>query len=149
MRSFILRSPEIQARAAEYMRSRPICQDKPVEVVFRDYAASRSAQQNALMWRWLTIIGNELGESKDAVHELYKDRYLVSIYERDNPEYAEMVQALRAVWQQGMKKEALDLRKRIVALTSTTTATVKQMSEYMNEIERDAVQLGIRLPSQN
>ena len=117
-----------------------------MEVVIRERKKDRSADQNALYWQWLTIIGNELGESKESVHERMKDSYLVQIYERDNPEYAEMVQALREVWKHGMKVEAVALRKRIVALTSTTTATTAQMGEYLNCIELSAAELAIKLP---
>ena len=116
------------------------------EITIREYKKDRSLEQNALMWKWLTIIGNELGESKEEIHERYKDKFLVNIYERDNPDYAEMVQSLREVWKQGMKREAMDLRKKIVALTSTTTATVKQMTEYLNSIEHDAASMAISLP---
>lgn len=119
----------------------PVC-----EVVIREHVRDRSASQNALYWKWLTVIGNELGESKEDVAERYKDGFLVQIYERDNPEYAEMIQSLRSIWSQGMKTEAVSLRKKIVALTSTTTATVKQMTEYMQSIEHHAASLGIRLP---
>jgi len=117
------------------------------EIIIREHKKDRSAGQNALMWVWLTIIGAYLGESKDDLHERFKDKWLVSIYERDDPEYAEMIQALRAVWRQGMKKEALELRKRIVALTSTTTATVPQMAEYLAEMENFAMRVGVKLPS--
>lgn len=140
----ILVSVEHKNRAVAIINSLPLA---PVmEITIREHKKDRSADQNALYWQWLTIIGNELGESKEDCHERYKDGYLVQIYERDNPEYAEMVQALRTVWSQGMKQEAVYLRKKIVALTSTTTATVAQMGEYLSEIEKHAASLGIRLP---
>jgi len=127
-----------------------VLEQLPLDVIhtveIKPFKKDRSLDQNALYWQWLTIIGNELGESKETLHERYKDGFLVQIYERDNPEYAEMVQALREVWKHGMKNEAISLRKRIVALTSTTTATTSQMAEYMTEVERRAAELGIRLP---
>lgn len=133
-----------RSHAIELIRQIPL--DVVHEISIQPHKKDRSASQNALYWQWLTIIGNELGESKEDVHERYKDSFLVHIYERDNPEYAEMVQALRSVWSKGMKQEAIYLRKKIVALTSTTTATVAQMSEYMNSIENHAVTLSIILP---
>lgn len=116
------------------------------EIDIREFRKNRTNDQNALLWKWYTIIGTELGESKEDIHERYKDVFLVNIYERDNPDYAEMIQSLREVWRAGMKDEAVSLRKRIVALTSTTTATTRQLSEYMDNIERDAATLSIRLP---
>jgi hypothetical protein len=140
-------STEYKKRAIAVILALPL--DPIHEVSIKEYKKDRSAEQNALLWKWYTIIGNALGESKETIHERMKDKYLVNIYERDNEDYAEMVQALREVWKHGMKNEAVALRKRIVALTSTTTATVHQMSEYMNAIEMDAAELAIRLPSKD
>jgi len=115
-------------------------------VEIKEYKRNRSAEANALYWQWLTIIGNELGEPKEALHEKYKNDFLVNIYTRDDPEYGAMVQAIRDVWRYGLKAEAVGLRKKIVALTSTTGATTSQMSEYMTAIENHAATLSIRLP---
>jgi hypothetical protein len=120
--------------------------DSSYEVIIRKYKKDRSAAQNSLYWEWLTIIGKELGESKEDVHERYKSNFLVNIYERDNPDYAEMLQTLRNIYSDGMRDEALNLREKIVMLTSTTTANVQQMQEYLENIEHDAANLGIRLP---
>jgi hypothetical protein len=143
--TIILKTPELKRRAVEVISALAI--DGPLmEVVIREHKKNRSLDANALYWKWLTVIGAELGESKDDLHERFKEKWLVTIYERDDPEYAEMLQSLRAVYRQGMRTEALALRKRIVALTSTTTATVAQMSEYMASVEHFAAETGIRLP---
>ena len=108
----IISSEELRNRVFEVLSSLPL---SPVhEIVVREYHKDRSAEQNRYYWQILTRIGSELGEGKDALHEKYKDKFLVSIYERDNPEYAEMIQSLRAVYQKGMKTEAVALRKRII-----------------------------------
>lgn len=116
------------------------------EIDIREYKRDRSLEQNALYWKWLTVIGNELGEDKNELHEMFKDKFLVSIFERDNPEYAEMIKSLRNVYRHGMKAEALALRKQVVALTSTTSCNVAQMTEYMDSILRHAAGLNIVLP---
>jgi len=140
----ILISDEHRKRAVTIINALPLL---PVqEITIREHKKDRSADQNSLYWKWLSTIGTELGESKESVHERYKDAYLVNIYERDDSDYAEMIQSLRSVWKSGMKTEAVQLRKRIVALTSITAANVKQMTEYMTEIERHAASLAIRLP---
>lgn len=140
----IIHIEEHRARAIEIIKSLPL---EPVhEVDIREHKKDRSLEQNSLLWKWYTIIANELGESKEEVHERYKDRFLVNIFERDDPDYAEMVKTLRDVYRQGMQKEALHLRKQIVALTSTTHASVAQMSEYLQNIENHAMSLAIRLP---
>lgn len=141
----IINSEEVQRRCLEIVKAIPI--DPCHEVIIREHKKDRSSEQNSLYWKRLTVIGNSLGESKEALHERFKSDYLVNIYERDNPEYAEMLETLRNVYREGMRDEALNLRVKIVSLTSTTTATVSQMSEYMTCIDRKAAELGIRLPS--
>jgi hypothetical protein len=142
----IINSEGVRNRCLEIVKSIPYSTSVVHEVIIREHKKDRSAEQNALYWQWLTIIGNELGESKEEAHERYKSEYLVHIFERDDTEYSAMIQALREVWKSGLKAEAAELRKKIVHLTSTTTANIKQMSEYMTAIEHHAASLAIRLP---
>jgi hypothetical protein len=145
--AIILKTPELKNRAMAVISALALGEGEIIhEAVIRPYKKDRSTLQNALYWKWLTVIGAELGESKDDLHERFKEKWLVSIYERDDPDFAAMLQSLRAVYRQGMRTEALALRKRIVALTSTTTATVVQMAEYMQSVEHFAAETGIRLP---
>ena len=137
-------SEELRNRVIEIVKALPL--DLVHEVIIHEHKKDRSKEQNSLYWRWLTVIGNELGESKEDVHERYKGMFLVHIYERDCPDYADMIQSLRTVYKQGMHAEALALKKRIVELTSTSTATVKQMTEYLQSVENHAASLAIRLP---
>lgn len=141
---FIIVSEEHRRRAIEAIEAIPLLPAHKVTI--REHKKDRSAAQNALMWSWYTIIGNSLGEPKEEVHERYKERFLCHIYERDNPDYAEMMQSLRNIWRQGLKTESVGLCRKIVALTSTTTATVAQMAELLACIEHDAASLNIRLP---
>lgn len=142
--TIIIRSEEHRQRALNLIRLAPL--EPLLEVTVKEHKKDISAGQRALYWQWLTVIGSYLGESKETLHERYKDRFLTIIYERDNPEYAEMISSLREVYRQGMKEAALSLRKQVVCLTSITTATVAQMSEYMNDIEMDASSMAIQLP---
>jgi hypothetical protein len=98
------------------------------------------------MWLWITIIANEQGETKDDVHEYLKKSHLVKIYERDEPDFAAMIQAVRKVYTEGHKVEAKAMEKQIVKMTSTTGATTKQFTEYLKDIEKDMVGKGIILP---
>lgn len=136
-------SEELRNRVIEIVKALPL--EIAHEIIIQEHKKDRSKEQNSLMWKWLTVIGNELGESKEDVHERYKGMFLVHIYERDNPAYADMIQSLRTIYKQGMHSEALALKKRIVELTSTSTATVKQMAEYLDSIEHHAATLAIRL----
>ncbi len=140
----ILTSEEIRKRAILIVGGLPL--DPVHEIEIREKKKDISANQRALYWKWLTIIGLELGETKEELHERYKDRFLTVIYERDDPDYAEMLETLRTVYREGMRDEALSLRRKVITLTSITTATTKQMSELMTDIEHEATSLGISLP---
>jgi hypothetical protein len=94
----------------------------------------------------MTIIGNELVLLKNETDELYKKRFLIKIYERDDEEFSEMIKSVRSVYTAGHKKEARILEKKIVELTSTRTATVKQFTEYLKDILQDSANSGIILP---
>ena len=139
----IINSNEVKSRALYMINNLDV--EKPREVLIRDHKADRSAAQNSLMWKWITVIGNDLGETKDELHERYKGQFLVPIYERDDPEYAEMISALRDLYQRD-KIATNILYKQVVKLTSTTKASVKQMTEYLGEIEGEARSLNIHLP---
>lgn len=39
------------------------------EVRIQAYRKPRSTDQNALMWKWFEIIGNDIGDSKKGVHD--------------------------------------------------------------------------------
>ena len=141
----------MKIRLLDEARKRRACEiistadtNKVVEI--KDYKANRSASQNALMWQWTTIIANELGESKDDVHQRHKEKYLIPILERDDSEFAEMMEALRELHRQGLKQQAIFLHKRIVDMSSTTKLNVTQFTEYLNDIEHHAASLGIMLP---
>lgn len=132
-------------RAIEAIRATP--QDEPHTVTIQPKAKDRTAAQNATMWMWITLIAGELGETKDAIHERFKKKYLVRIFERDDPEgYGRMVSAIRQVHTCGMKTEAAAMAEQVVKLTSTTHASVRQMCEYLTDIERGALEMGITLP---
>ncbi len=143
MHKLILKSQQIKDRACHIINQAGY--EKPLEVVIREHKADRSAAQNALYFKWITIIGSDLGETKDELHERYKGLFLVRIFERDDPEYAEMIAALRRLYKED-KEQGSFLFKQIVKLTSTTKANVSQFSEYLSDIEADARRLNIFLP---
>ena len=143
--TLILRNPDIKETASKLILGCPL---EPLhEVVIREHKKDRTAAQNALLWLWYTVIAGELGETKDDIHYMYKSQILVHIYERDDLEYAEIILSIRRIYRMtDMKDAALYLHKSIVKLTSTTTATVEQFTEYLNDIEKDCIGKGIVLP---
>ena len=120
----------------------------PFTIRILKYDEKRTLPQNSLMWDWITQISEHTGESKDEVHERFKDKFLSRIYERDDPDYAQMMESLRDVYKLD-KGTALKLRKDVIRMTSTTKATKKQMTEYLNDIKMDTFdKLGIILTSE-
>ena len=117
-----------------------------LQVEIKEHKKNRSVAQNSLYWTWVTVISNEFGLLKEDVHYDLKKRILVYIYERDDEGYAAMIQAVRKVHTEGFKEDAQALADHIVKLTSTTNATTKQFTEYLQEIERDMQSKGIALP---
>ena len=115
-------------------------------VTTQKFKLDRSAEQNALMWKWLTVIGNELGNTKDEMHEIYKEKYLISIFVRDDPGYAAMAAAIKQLRYQS-NTDYQDIRKQVIKMTSTTKCNVKQMREYLTDIKQHASsELNITLP---
>jgi len=83
---------------------------------------SRSIQQNSLYWKWLTIIGNDLGYHPDELHH----------------EFIRMFAPLYTI-------RGLDGKPRQIQLT-TSKMNTKQMSDYMNRIDQFASENNIVLP---
>ena len=140
----IIKTESDRRRAEAIISALPL---EPVhDLVITEHKKDISSDQRRLYFLWLTVIAEETGSTKDALHEEYKSKYLVPIYERDDPEFAAMLESLRVVYREGLRDEALGLREKIVKLTSITTANVKQMTEYLHDIEMAANDLNIRLP---
>lgn len=143
-KTFILRDKTVLESLIIFLRSQA---EKPLlEVTVKEFQEDRSIKQNSLLWRWQTVIANELGWTKEDVHFDLKKRILCPIFERDEPGYAAMIHSIRKLHTQGFKQDADSMFKQIVKMTSTTSATVKQFAEYLTEIERDMIGKGIYLP---
>ena len=116
--------------------------DKLWSITVELYKSNRSGAQNSLMWKWNTEIGEYLGYSKEEFHEIAKEKFAVPIFYRDDPEFASMVAAVHQVRKAGMGDEADNIKRQIIALTSTTKFNVSQMAEYLTSIERFAIEQG-------
>jgi len=115
-----------------------------IDVIIKEHSETRRTAQNGLMWQWLTDIGNATGESKERLHEIYKEKFLCNIFIRDDPGYAEMALAIKAV-RATSEAHYKALKREVVKLTSTTKCSVKQMSEYLNAIKEHATFGGLRI----
>jgi hypothetical protein len=75
----------------------------------------RSNEQNSLYWEFVTGLGNQIGYSKDEMHQLLGYKFLR--YEKDGHDF----------------------------IKSTTKLTTKEFSEYFEQCERFGAELGFIL----
>lgn len=143
-KTFVIRDRDIIARVTSYLEAQPL--EPLLEIVVKLHHKDRSLEQQSLMWVWITVVANEWGWTKDEVHEYFKKKHLVKIYERDEEGYSSMIQAVRLIHTKGLKQEAKAMSKEIIRMTSTTAATVKQFTEYLNDIEKEMIGRGFSLP---
>lgn len=143
----VIVSEQHRARAVEIIKSLPL--EPRHEIIIDEYKRDISAEQRGLYFAWIGIIANTLGESKETIHKRYKDRFLTLIFEK-NPKkheaYCASVQACRDLWHKGLKDDAKFFKKQIDSFISIRDANVKEMAEYMSDVEKEAISLAIYLP---
>ena len=105
----------IQAHFKEYPDS-----DKAI-IEIKDDKESRSVKQNRLYWEWVSVIGGELGYTKDETHAILRDKFLG---------YTETTTKLSVI------KE----------LRSTTKLKVGEFKDYLEQIDIFVSEYGIMLP---
>lgn len=87
-----------------------------------EWKDSRSLQQNRLFWSWMTIMGNHHGMTKDEMHDEMIDRF-APVYTRRTIE--------------GKPKQEK---------MGTSKMNVKQMHEFMQQVDQFAAEWGTVLP---
>ena len=105
----------IQAHFKEYPDA-----DKAI-IEIKDDKESRSIKQNRLYWEWVSVIGGELGYTKDETHAILRDKFLG---------YTETTTKLSVI------KE----------LRSTTKLKVGEFKDYLEQIDIFVSEYGIMLP---
>lgn len=89
----------------------------------------RSIQQLKLYWKWMTIIGEEIGHTKEEMHYVFKRLFLADkMPPLQKDEFMEYLQ--------GLSKE----------LATTRKLDKKQMMEFMDKVYEQAKSLGYHLP---
>lgn len=83
----------------------------------------RSLNQNNLLWMWYTVIGDEIGYTKEEVHAAMGDKFLKERKFVTNKLTGEVVEFMH--------------------IRSTTTLSTVEMMEYMSSVEREAAEMGI------
>lgn len=122
-------------------------EDQVHQVDIKPYKPVLSANQRRLYWLWIEHIMNHTGYTKEELHLRYKKDYLVNIFERDDQDYAKMIESVRVVHRKGMRGHAKHLADMIVKMTSIMDATTAQMTEYLNLIQQECIdRLQLQLP---
>jgi hypothetical protein len=121
MKTFIIKNGEDKLRVAEYIKW--INLDKPVSVEFKPYKPNRSKAQNRLMWKWIQIMGDDLGYEKDDLHAVLTVKFLGTV-------------------------DIEAMGEKISQPVSTSKLNVKEFSVYLGRIEVFSHgELGILLPT--
>jgi hypothetical protein len=121
--SYRIHNKATAERVAELVRGLNV-DSKQWTVTVKRYQKQRSLPQNALMWKWYTIIGNHLGYDKDEMHDVLREKFLP--------------------W---TELELCGVKVKRLTSTSSDDFTVAMEAEYLSAIDRFAAQeLGIILP---
>lgn len=99
------------------------CDDGYYNITIEKWKESRSAQQNRLFWKWMTIMGEDFGYHKDEMHD-------------------EMIDLFAPIY---TGKDILSGKPKQKRYT-TSMMDVRQMYDFMNRIDQFAAENNIRLP---
>jgi len=102
-----------------YLKAIPY--DGTFKMEIKKVESKRSIAQNSLYWMWLTIIGNEVGYTKDEMHDVLRHTLLQPV----------ITEAMGKVVEQ---------------LPSTTKMKIGEFTEYLTAIEQWSAEMGILLP---
>jgi len=109
----------VESLVQSFFRENP--QVEKAVISLKEERMNRTQRQNALYWIWVKELSEQTGYTKDAMHDILRDKFLG---------YREV--------------KAKD--KIIRALRSTTDLNVDQFKEYLQEIDFFSADFGIQLP---
>jgi len=121
----------------------------PSLVRIQDLKHTRSVQQNNLLNGVIyKQISEYTGSTRDEIHNKftdgYKKRFALPIFIRDDPEFCDMVQAIRAVSLRD-KEQGFMLARNVLKLVSTSNFNTKQMAEFITEVLNDCYNKNINI----
>ncbi len=100
----------------------------------------RSKDQNALQWLWATEAANQLGDqTAEEVRHEWKLRHGVPILRENSIEF-------RDIYDRAIKPLPYEMKLEAMAFIPVTSKfTVRQMVSYLDTVQRECSQQGIRL----
>lgn len=103
---------------------------------------ARSLAQNRIYWLWIGQLEKQTGQD---LHLYFKRLFLSKIYAKDDGDFAQMAQSIASCQELLDNWQYEQLATGVIKQISTTKASVKQMSEYLNKIEIWAFGQGLTL----
>jgi len=94
--------------------------DKLMELTIKPFKKNRSVAQNSLYWKWMMICADELGYTKEGMHQTFMRELLAPII--------------------------IDTPSGDVMEYSTRKLNVKEMATYMEQVSFTAGEYGVKLP---
>lgn len=128
---------------------RAVEDEKDHEIIIRERKADRSMAQNSLYWKWMGVAGDDFGYTPDELHDEMRIMFLAKIFEAKpdrHPALMKTLFLLRKLFKTE-KQLSMDLhRQYILGAVSTTDASVKEFTEYLNQIDKHAAENSVLLP---
>lgn len=141
---FRLVSDEVRDNCVKALFMAQQSSEEVLEVVIQPESRKRSLAQNRLYWSWVTQWANHTGDSEARAHHIFKYKFLVTIFYRDDAQYAAMCDSVKVL--KGIDRGHYDkIAAHVIRQTSTTDASVKQMTEYLDRVERYCYSKGVML----
>jgi len=119
VKRFIIREEQNLAATQSFLAAINYSPESPYEVSIGPYKKRRSLEMNNLYWDWVTTIGDDLGYTKEEMHEVLMRKFLAP--------------------------RVMEIDGEQVEVYSTRVLKVREMSEYMEHIARFAAEMGIAL----
>jgi len=122
---------------------------KKHEVIIRESSGNRSLAQNALYWKWMGIAGQDMGWEPDELHDEMRVLFLSKIFEENPERHPALIETLGNLRIVARSDRALGVtlhRQYILGAVSTTDASVKEFTAYLNRIDKHCAENGIVLP---
>ena len=132
---FRLVSDEVRDNCVKALFMAQQSSEEVLEVTIQPEKRKRSLAQNRIYWAWITQWSNKQGWDEEYSHHFFKYKFLVRIFYKDDAKYAEMCDAVKVL--KGIDRGHYDkIAAHVIRQTSTTDASVKQMTEYLDRVER-------------
>lgn len=110
----------------------------PVTVQWKQ-GRDRSLDQNALQFVWALEAAQQLGQSLNEIRNEWKLRHGVPILRSED-------EAFRSAYDEAIKPHPYAMKLRLMEYFPVTRLmSVKQMTQYLDTIQRECLQAGLRL----